>query len=213
MSMMKYKLQKLIKFRILSSWLWLLLWGFARAHLGLIMRDQKEEVAFGANSSHINRRWDFVMNYGKQGENFEKIILNRLLTILNRMSQFFIFEEADYRIAKKVGFNLPSISFLKICTSYNTVCILKWYTYCRENASAFLSPVFVLSPRPFPWFLSTWVCKIESMLTFSEFLLGVFSWVFKVTRTKNNSSNKSSKNSLCVYIVLIKKYFYNCYSI
>lgn len=53
------------------------------------------------------------MNYGKQGENFEKIILNRLLTILKRMSQFFIFERADYRIAKKVVFNLLSISFIK----------------------------------------------------------------------------------------------------
>ena len=45
------------------------------------MRDQKEKVAFGANSSHINRRCDFVMNYAKQGKNFERIILNRLLTI------------------------------------------------------------------------------------------------------------------------------------
>lgn len=80
------------------------------------MRDQGEEVAFGANSSHTNRRCDFVMNYGKRGENFEKLILNRLLTILNRMSQFFIFEKADYRIAKKVGFNPPSISFIKMCT-------------------------------------------------------------------------------------------------
>lgn len=113
------------------------------------MRDQEEEMAFGANSSHINRGCDFVMNYGKQDENFEKIILNRLLTILNRMSQFFTFEKADYRIVKKVGLNLLSISFLKFCTSCNTVCVLKSHTYSRENAGAFLSPVFTLSPRPF----------------------------------------------------------------
>ena len=80
------------------------------------MRDQKKEVAFGANSSHISRRCEFIMNYGKQDENFEKIILNRLLTILNRMSQFFIFEKSDYRIAKKVDCNLLSVSFLKSYT-------------------------------------------------------------------------------------------------
>lgn len=114
------------------------------------MRDPERDVAFGANSSHENRRCDFVMNYGKQGENFEKIILNRLLTILHRMSQFFMFEKTDYRIEKKAGFNLLSISFLKICTSYNTVCILKSHTYFGENVSAFLSPVFILSLRPFP---------------------------------------------------------------
>lgn len=75
------------------------------------MRDQKEKVAFEANSFHINRRCDFVMNYGKQGETFERMNLNRLLTILNRMSQFLIFEKADYRISKKIGFNLLSSTF------------------------------------------------------------------------------------------------------
>lgn len=51
------------------------------------------------------------MNYGKQGETFERMNLNRLLTILNRMSQFLIFEKADYRISKKIGFNLLSSTF------------------------------------------------------------------------------------------------------
>lgn len=103
MSMMKYKLQKLIKFRhptllavVTAGMLWL--WEIKR-----------EEQAFGANSSHTNR-CDFAMNYGKQGDNFERIILYRLFIILNRMSQFLVFEKADYRIAKKVGFDL--LSFL-----------------------------------------------------------------------------------------------------
>lgn len=104
MSMMKYKLQKLIKFRhpellavVTAGMLWL--WEI-----------KKEGQAFGANSSHINR-CDFAMNYGKQGNNFERIILYRPFIILNRMSQFLIFEKADYRIAKKVGFDLLSFSF------------------------------------------------------------------------------------------------------
>lgn len=103
-SMMKYKLQKLIKFRLPE------LLAVVTAGLLWLWEIKKEEQAFGANSSHINR-CDFAMNYGKQGNNFGRITLYRPFIILNRMSQFLIFEKADYRIAKQVGFDLLSFSF------------------------------------------------------------------------------------------------------
>lgn len=156
MSMMKYKLQKLIKFRhpklltvVTAGMLWL--WEI-----------KKEERAFEANSSHINR-CDFAMNYEKQGDNFERIILYRLFIILNRMSQFLISEKADYRIAKKVGFDLLSFPFKRLCSLHNTVCILQLHIYCRENASAFLSPAFVFTLRLFHWFCQLECLKIENI--------------------------------------------------